>query len=175
MTATLVTLLRLVHILAGIFWVGATIVLAGFIVPAIRAVGPSAGPVMSQLMQQRRLQFWINMSMALAILGGFGLFAIDSRASGGAFARSAMGITLSVGALLAIIAAGVDGAVSKPTGKKLGELAQRMQEAQRGGGQPPADLVAQAAPLQAKLARTLVLMSWLLLLSATTMAIARYL
>jgi len=174
MTATLVTLLRLVHILAGIFWVGATIVLAGFIVPAIRAVGPSAGPVMTQLMQQRRLQFWINISMALAILGGFGLFAIDSRASGGGFARSGMGITLSFGALLAIIAAGVDGAVSKPTGKKLGALAQRMQESQRGGGPPPADLVAQATPLQAKLARTLVLMSWLLLLSATTMAIARY-
>src|SRR5215467_9287265 len=150
MTATLVTLLRLVHILAGIFWVGATIVLAGFIVPAIRAVGPSAGPVMTQLMQQRRLQFWINTSMALAILAGLGLFAVDSRASGGGFAKSAMGITLSIGALLAIVAAGVDGAVSKPTGKKLGALAQRMQEAQRGSGQPPADLVAQAAPLQAK-------------------------
>jgi hypothetical protein len=50
-----------------------------------------------------------------------------------------------------------------------------MDDAQRGGGAPPADLVAQAAPLQAKLAGALKIMSWLLVLSATTMAIARYL
>jgi uncharacterized membrane protein len=175
MYGTLLVVLRLVHILGGIFWLGATLVLAGFVVPAIRAVGPSAGPVMSQLMVQRRLQFWINVSMSLAIVAGLALFAIDSRAAGGGFARSRMGITLSVGTLLAIAAAGVGGAVGKPTAQKLGELAQRMQEAQRGGGAPPADLVAQAAPLQAKLSRALTIISWLLLLSATTMAIARYL
>jgi len=167
-------LLRLVHILAGIFWVGATIFLAGFLVPAIQAVGTSAGPLMSQIMQHRRLQLWINISMTLAILAGLALFAMDSRAGGPGFGRSRMGITLGIGALLAIVAAGVDGAMSRPSGRKLGELAQRMQEAPRGGS-PPADLVAQAAPLQAKLRRALSIMSWLLVLSAATMAIARYL
>jgi uncharacterized membrane protein len=175
MNTSLMALLRLIHILAGIFWVGAIILLAGFVVPAIRAVGPSGGQVMLQLMQQRRLQFWINISMTLAILAGLALFAFDSRAGGGGFGRSRMGITLSIGALLAIAAAGVDGAVGRPTGKKLGALAQRLQEAQRSGGPPPADLVAEAAPLQAKMSRALVIMSWLLVLSASTMAIARYL
>ena len=167
-------LLRLVHILAGIFWVGATLFLAGFLIPAIRTVGPSAGPLMSQLMQQRHLQRWINICMSLAILAGLVLFALDSRAGGRGFGGSPMGITLSIGALLAIIAAGVDGAMGRPTSKKLGAIAQRLQETQRGGGPPPADLVAETAPLQAKLARALTIMSWLLLLSATTMAIARY-
>ena len=168
-------LLRLVHILAGIFWVGATLFLAGFLIPAIRALGPSAGPLMSQLMQQRHLQRWINISMSLAILAGLVLFGLDSRAGGHAFGRSPMGITLSIGALLAIAAAGVDGAMGRPTARKLGEIAQRAQEAQRTGGAPAADLAAQAAPLQAKLARVLTITAWLLLLSATTMAIARYL
>ena len=166
-------LLRLVHILAGIFWVGATLFLAGFLIPAIRAVGPSAGPLMSQLMQQRHLQRWINISMSLTILAGLVLFALDSRAGGHAFGGSPMGITLSIGALLAIVAAGVDGAMGRPTARKLGEIAQRTQETQRTGG-APADLAAQAAPLQAKLARALTITAWLLLLSATTMAIARY-
>jgi uncharacterized membrane protein len=174
MFGTLMALMRLVHILAGIFWVGATLFLAGFLVPAIQAVGPSARPVMSQLMQQRRLQLWINISMSLAILAGLVLFAMDSKASGGGFGRSGMGIMLSIGALLAIAAAGVSGAMSKPASTKLGELAQRMDDAQRGGAAPSADLVAQAAPLQAKLARALNIMSWLLVLSAATMAIARY-
>jgi uncharacterized membrane protein len=175
MMTTLMALLRLVHILAGTFWVGAIVLLAGFLVPAARAVGPGAGPVMSQLMQQRRLQLWINISMTLAILAGFGLFAIDSKISGGGFARSRMGIMLSIGAVLAIVAAGIGGAVGKPTGQKLGAIALRMQEAQRAGGPPPANLVAESQPLQAKLASALTTMSVLLLLSAATMAIARYL
>jgi uncharacterized membrane protein len=172
---SLMLVLRLVHILAGIFWVGATLVLAAFLLPAARTVGPSAGPLISQLMERRKLQLWINAAMTLAILAGLGLFGLDSRMSGGGFGRSATGITLSIGALLSIAAAGVGGAMGKPTGRKLGVLAQRMQEAQRAGGPPPADLVAEAQPLQAKMARALTIMSVLLVLAATTMAIARYL
>ena len=172
---SLMAVLRLVHILAGIFWVGATLFLAAFLLPAARDVGPSAGALMSQLMERRRLQFWINVAMTLAILAGFALYAIDSRLSGGGFGRSATGITLAIGALLAIAAAGVGGAIGKPTGRKLGEIARRLQEAQRAGGPPPADLVAEAQPLQRKMASALTIMSWLLVLSATTMAIARYL
>jgi uncharacterized membrane protein len=174
MNNSLMAILRLVHILAGIFWVGATLFLAGFLMPAAREVGPSAGPLIRQLMEGRRLQLWINIAMTLAILAGFALYGLDSRMSGGGFGRSATGMTLAVGALLAIVAAGVGGAIGKPTGAKLGAIARRMQEAQRAGGPPPADLVAEAQPLQQKMARALTTMSVLLLLSATTMAIARY-
>jgi hypothetical protein len=143
--------------------------------PAARAVGLSAGPLISELMGRRRLQLWINLAMTLAILAGFALYGIDSKISGGGFGRSATGMTLGLGALLAIAAAGVGGAIGKPTGQKLGAIAQRMQDAQRGGGPPPAELVAEAEPLQRKMARALAIMTWLLVLSATTMAIARYL
>jgi uncharacterized membrane protein len=175
MNSSLMALLRLIHILAGIFWVGATIVLAAFLLPAARAVGPSAGALMTQLMQGQRLQRWINIAMTLAILAGFALYGIDSRISGGVFGRSATGMTLALGALLAIAAAGVGGAMAQPAGRKLGAIAQRMGEAQRTGGAPPAAMVAEAAPLQRKLASALTIMAWLLALSATTMAIARYL
>jgi uncharacterized membrane protein len=167
-------ILRLVHILAGIFWVGAIVFLSSFLMPAARAVGPGAGPLMAQLMGKQRLQLWINIAMTLAILAGFALYGLDSRMSGGGFGRSAMGMTLGLGALLAIAAAGVGGAIGKSTGQKLGAIAQRMQEAQRAGGPAPADLVAEAQPLQQKMARALTIMSILLVLSATTMAIARY-
>jgi uncharacterized membrane protein len=174
MNDSLMALLRLVHILAGIFWVGATIVIAAFIMPAARAVGPSAGALMSQLMQRQKFQLWINVAMTLAILAGFALYGLDSRISGGGFGRSATGMTYGLGALLAIAAAGVGCAMVKPTGKKLGDIAQRMQEALRGGGPPPADLVAEAQPYQRKMQRALTIMSVLLVLSATTMAVARY-
>ena len=175
MNPTLMAVLRLIHILAGIFWVGATIFLAAFLLPAARAVGPSAGVLMTELMQRQRLQRWINIAMTLAILAGFALYGIDSRISGGGFGRSAPGITYAIGALLAILAAGVGGAMAQRTGRQLGAIAQRMQDAQRPGAPLPGDLAAEAAPLQQKLARALTIMSWLLILSASTMAIARYL
>src|SRR4051812_26569420 len=137
MNNTVMALLRLVHILAGIFWVGATLFLAAFLMPAARAIGPGAGPLMGQLMQRQRLQLWINVAMTLAILAGFALYGLDSRMSGGGFGRSPMGITLGIGALLSIVAAGVGGAMGKPTRRKLGELAQRMQEAHHGRRPPP--------------------------------------
>lgn len=175
MNNPVMAIVRLVHILAGIFWVGATLTLAAFVLPAARAVGPSGGPVMTQLMGRQRLQFWINMGMALTILAGFALFGIDSKASGGGFGRSPMGIVLSIGALLAIIAAGVHGAMAQPASRKLGAIAQRLEELQRTGTTPPADLAAEAVPLRQKFSRAQAIMSWLLVLSATTMAIARYL
>src|SRR5437763_5957292 len=155
MNGSLMAVLRLVHILAGLVWVGATLFLSWFLLPAARTVGPSAGPLMSNLMETRRLQFWINVSMTLAILAGFALFGLDSRMSGGGFGRSGMGITLSIGALLAIIAAGIGGAMAKPTGRKLGLVAQRMREAQRAGGPPSPELVAEAEPLRRKMAPAL--------------------
>jgi len=169
-------ILRLVHILAGIFWVGATLTLAAFVLPAARAVGPSSGgAVMTQLMGRQRLQFWINVGMSLTILAGFALYGIDSKASGGGFGRSPMGITLAIGALLAIAAAGVHGAMAQSAARKLGAIAQRAEESQRSGSPPPADLAAEALPLRQKFSRAQTIMSWLLVLSATTMAIARYL
>ena len=39
---TVTLLLRLIHILAGIFWVGAIILIAGFLLPTARATGRKA-------------------------------------------------------------------------------------------------------------------------------------
>src|SRR5256714_11664698 len=118
MNPSLMALLRLVHIVAGIFWVGATIFLASFLLPAARAVGPGAGPLMTQLMERRRLQFWINIAMTLAILAGFALYGLDSSMAGGAFGPARMGMMLCLGALLAIAAPGGGGGRGRPTGRQ---------------------------------------------------------
>jgi uncharacterized membrane protein len=165
-------LLRLIHILAGIFWLGATLTLAGFILPVLRDARPDAPSVWGAVMHRQRLQLWINVSMTLAILAGFALYGIDSATSSGAFARSAMGKMLGLGALLAIAAAGVMGAVSQPAGRKLAALAVDGGSAR---GTAASDLSAEVAALQARIGRGLTIASVLLLLSATTMAIARYL
>ena len=163
-------LLRLIHILAGIFWLGATLTLAGFLLPALRGSGGS-GTLWRTVMQRQRLQLWINISMTLAILAGFALYAIDSAASNGAFARSTAGKTFGLGALLAIAAAGVMGAMSQPSSRKLAALGD---EKKQGAG-VPTDLATVAAALQDRISRGLTIASVLLLLSAMAMAVARYL
>lgn len=168
--STLMLVLRLLHILAGTFWVGATLVNAYFLLPSVRAVGASAAPVMMQVMQRRRLQLWLNVSMSVAILAGLGMFGIHESSAHGAFSRSRMGMVLLVGAVLAIAAAGVGGAIAQPAGRKLAAIGQRA------GSSPPAGNVqAEVAALQARLSRGLNIMAILLLLSAATMAVARYL
>lgn len=166
-------LLRLIHILAGIFWLGATLTLAGFFLPAIRGSRIGTGTLWRSVMQRQRLQLWINISMTLAILAGFALYAIDSSASNGAFARTTAGKTFGLGALFAIAAAGVMGAMSQPSSRKLAALADRMDENR--GADIPADLATAASSLQDRISRGLAIASILLLLSATAMAIARYL
>lgn len=167
-------LLRLVHILAGIFWLGATLTLAGFLLPALAGSRAGVAPTWQAVMQRQRLQLWINISMTLAILAGFALYGIDSAMSNGAFARSIAGKTFGLGALAAIAAVGVMGAMSQPAGRKLAALADRLEEGQQTGN-TPADLATAASALQDRVSRGLTIASVLLLLSAATMAIARYL
>ena len=173
MNAPLMALLRLIHILAGIFWLGATLTLAGFLLPALRGSHSGAGSLWRSIMQRQRLQLWINISMTLAILAGFALYAIDSAASNGAFARSTAGKTFGLGALFAIAAAGVMGAMSQPSSRKLAALADRIDENR--GAAIPTDVTSAASALQDRISRGLTIASVLLLLSAMTMAIARYL
>ena len=47
-------LLRVVHVLAGAFWVGAVTFIAAFLVPAVTALGPVGGQVMEQVIQVRK-------------------------------------------------------------------------------------------------------------------------
>jgi uncharacterized membrane protein len=51
----LLLLARLLHIVATTLWAGAAILIAGFLMPAIRAAGPGGSAVMRQLTVVRKL------------------------------------------------------------------------------------------------------------------------
>ena len=46
---TLLLVLRLLHIVCGVFWAGSVIYMALFIIPAVKASGPEGGKFMQQL------------------------------------------------------------------------------------------------------------------------------
>jgi uncharacterized membrane protein len=166
----LVATLRLIHILGGIFWVGGAMVNTLFLLPSVRAVGPSAAPLLQFMMQKRRLPVWMNVAMALTILSGFWLYGFFASAGGG-WARSRMAMVLGLGALFALGAAGVGGALIQPTTRRLAALGQQAQSA---GGPPSGATQEEMKGLQARLARGLSVVLTLLVLAAAAMAVARY-
>src|SRR5918999_737865 len=128
---TLTIVLRLVHILAGVFWVGAIFVMAGFLMPTARSVGPEAGRFMQHLMLRRRLPIFLGVAMLLTVISGFTMYVRVTAATHGAWASTPPGIGYGVGGLAAILGAILGGVISGPAARRLGAIAQ--QAAQSGG------------------------------------------
>ena len=100
---TLTILLRLIHILAGIFWVGSVFLIAGFLIPTMRASGPEGGRFVQTLMERQRLPLYLGVAGALTVLSGAGMYARMVTATHGAWAGTGPGIAFGVGGLAAVI------------------------------------------------------------------------
>jgi uncharacterized membrane protein len=168
---TITLLLRLVHILAGVFWVGAIFIIAGFLLPTARATGREGGRFMQHLMLQRRLPIFLAVAMGLTVLSGFTLYARIASATHGAWAGTPPGIAYGVGGLAAILGALVGMVVSGPAARRMAALGQRA--AQDAG--PSAEQQAEIERLQGRMVLGSRLVAGFLGVAAAAMAIARYL
>src|SRR2546426_4742723 len=61
-------LLRVIHILPGVFWAGATFFLVGFLQPVVAASGPEGGRLMQRLTSQKRFQMAMPVAAGVTIL-----------------------------------------------------------------------------------------------------------
>ena len=170
MSTPVVMLLRLIHVVIGIMWVGTAVFLATFLVPAIRGAGPAGGAVMEQL-QNRKLSVWIMVAAFLTILSGLGLYAHDSAGFTSAWLGSGPGRTYGLGAVLAILTLVIGMSVNAPTAAKMAKLGAAMKSA---GGRPSPEQLAEMQQLQARMGKAAVAAAVLLVLAASAMAVARY-
>jgi hypothetical protein len=167
----IMVVLRLIHIVSGVFWVGAFVVMAGFLFPAVRVTGPQGGRVMQEVMQRRRLPVYLGVAAGLTILSGFVMYGRIAGATNGAWASTRPGMTYGIGGLAAILAVIVGAVVAGPAGRKLGKLGERVQAS---GGPPSAEQAAQMAALQVRMGRGMQAGAFLLLIALVAMAIGRY-
>jgi uncharacterized membrane protein len=166
-----VHLLRVVHVLIGVLWVGTVVFMAAFLMPSIRAAGPAGGAVMQQLVQSRRLPRWLMSAAILTIASGIGLYWVDSAGFQSAWLGSGPGRVFGLGGTFAILAFILGMVVNFPTARRLTALAARVQ----GSGRPPApEEAAEMQRLQARLGRASVAAAGLLVLATLAMAVARY-
>lgn len=169
--SALMIILRLIHILAGIFWVGGIVMLAWFIMPAQSALGQAGMVFMQELMMRRRARFYITTAMVLTVLSGLFMYARLAMTTDGVWAASTMAKVLGVGAVAALIAGGIGSAVGGSTAKRMGELGAAIQAA---GGTPSEAQRAEMAALQARAKKALRIVALLLVFTAIAMASARY-
>jgi uncharacterized membrane protein len=163
--------LRLVHIVLGVFWVGAVFALAWFVGPSTSVLGESAGKFMEEMMMRRKLSPYIGVAMILTVLSGLTMYIHYAMRSDGDFTSSHMGMVLGIGAVAGIVAGGIGGTIAGGSARKMLALGKHIKES----GAPPSDAdKAQMAALAARQAWALRTSAWLLVIAVVAMAVARY-
>jgi uncharacterized membrane protein len=170
MTAELLVL-RLVHILGGIFWLGSGLFTTLFLLPALANSGPAAGPVMANL-QQRRLFTVLPAVALLTMLSGLRLMWITSGGFSRAYFASPVGHTLAVSGMAAIVAFIVGMLLARPAGVRAGVLGQRLATTTDEAARAALSAEMERMRRRAVIGGTISLA--LLVLSAAGMSVARY-
>ncbi|MGH9419576.1 MAG: hypothetical protein ACRD3J_06355 [Thermoanaerobaculia bacterium] len=164
--------LRLIHIICGVFWVGTVFVIAWFLMPAQRATGLAGVSFIEELMIRKKLRVYLILTMVLTILSGLAMYARFMMITHGQWGSSTMAKVLGFGAICGIVAGGIGASSGKRSGEKLIAVADAVRSS---GGTPSA---AQQAELQAignKAASEMKLVAALLVIAVAAMASARYL
>jgi uncharacterized membrane protein len=163
--------LRVVHVLGAIFWLGSGLFTTFFLIPALGKAGPAAAPVMGAL-QERRLFTWLPIVAVLTLLSGFRLLWIASSGFSAAYVGSAMGQVFLWSGVLATVAFVAGMIIARPAGVKAGQLAASLPsrtEAERLALMPELERLRRRNTV-GMLAATV-----MLVVAAVGMAIARYL
>jgi uncharacterized membrane protein len=167
----LTLLLRLIHILAGVFWAGSAFMLAGFLVPTVRATGPEGGRFMAYLVARRRLPVVIGIAMLLTVLSGLTLYARTAAATHGTWTGTAPGIAYGLGGASAILGAIVGMGISGAAGRRMVAVGQQIGET----GRPSPEQQAEIARLQARMGLGARIAAGFIAFAVAAMATARYL
>ena len=162
--------LRLLHIVGGVFWVGTAWMIAGFLYPTANASAPE-GPRFLQRLFQSRLPAITSAAAGINILAGLLLYWKDTGLRLEVITQRPF-LVFGIGGVAAIAAFVIGIAVTKPAADRLVALSKEIQAA----GKPPTP--EQVAELQQLGKRTFDAAKWvaaLLAISLVAMAVARYL
>jgi len=163
----LIWLLRIVHIVGGVIWVGGTLTMTFFIGPSIGATGEAGQKFVVHLMNNLKFSNRMSAAAGLTVLAGIILYALDARA-GAAWQRSGMGIGLSIGAVFAIIGF-IFGILIGRTTNAMARLGTQFQ------GKPTSDQMNQMQAIRKQQALYSNISAAALILAVVFMATARYL
>jgi uncharacterized membrane protein len=160
----LIVLVRVIHVMAGVIWAGATFVVAAVIVP-IGARHGADGAGRWTAMIAGRVGHFLGVSALLTVLSGSYLFATLHSRDG-----SASGLVLKVGAIAALLSLVIGLLIARPTGRKLASLSEQHSLA----AAPPAEVLQKMSGLRRRAVLSSRFTAALLGLAVLSMAGFRY-
>ncbi len=162
---------RVAHILCGVFWAGAGIMLAAFIEPALGALGPQSGKFMQRLMGPGRLGVFMTGAAFVTAGTGFTLLWFGSGTNWARWWATGDGRVILLGSAAGLAALVVGLAVNAPTAGRLARIGREIEAA---GGSPQEAQVAEISRLQHRLQIAGIVSAAFLALSVIGMAAAHY-
>lgn len=159
--------LRLIHILSGVFWVGGAFFLGFFVNPSIQATAESGQKFMAHLMTKSGLTLRITIAAFLTVLAGGWLYWIDSGGLTSVWIHSATGWGFGIGGIFGIVGL-IFGSMVGKYSSTLGEIASQIE------GKPTPEQISQIQEVQKKLKSVSTIDTIALILSLICMATARY-
>jgi len=160
--------LRLLHIGAGVFWVGSTLLLAFVIKPALKATGGSGQKFVDYLITKKRFGTESAGAGGMAGIAGLLLYWNDSQGFTSAWMGSSAGIGFGVGSVLGLIAF-IFGVLTDRNLKAMAGLREKLESA------PSDEKTSQLQELEKQQTTYLNICAITLTLSLWIMAVARYL
>ena len=167
----LITVLRLIHILCGVYWAGTVFFFVTFLEPTIRSLGPDGGKVMLRLFERGYMKL-LPMIAVVTVLSGLWLLWIQSSGFDPNYMRSSIGMSLSTGGGLAILALIIGITVMRPAGERVFAIAKQLPEL-RDESQKKT-LMAEMESVRARLGMAGRIVFMLLVGAVALMAVARY-
>lgn len=166
----LMIVLRWVHIVSGILWVGAAVMLTFFVSPAARAAGESGQKFLGYMMQNTKFNSFIINTALATVVAGLILYGLDSNWFTSSWMSSGPGLGFGLGGASALIGLYYGFRINRHSRK----LMQLSQEIQANGGPPTGAQHVVIQSLQSKLKTGGMLNAVFLLLASILMATARF-
>ncbi len=162
---------RLIHILGGVFWVGAMMFVTGFLIPSIGEAGPDGAKVMAGIARRKFMQI-MPVVAALTILSGIYLYSRVSAGFEVGYMKSWPGHVYAVAGGMSVIAFILGVTITRPAMIKAAALAQAASTAAAGERE---SLFSQAQALRSRASKVGRIVVLLLVVATVGMAIGRYL
>ncbi|HEX6332966.1 MAG TPA: hypothetical protein VFZ78_02000, partial [Flavisolibacter sp.] len=163
--------LRLIHIVAATFWVGANLFMAFFLYPALQVSGPSGNLFVQNVAGTHKLPVWMSLSSLLTILSGIALIYVISGGFSSLFFRSNYGIGILAGSVLAFYAFLHGFIVIRPRGERLAAIGKHVAS---GRESLTPELAEEIRQLNLKIGTSTGKEAWLLLVALVLMVMSKY-
>lgn len=171
MNIYLLVLLRIIHIFAGLLWVGSAVLYLFFVEPAVKSIGIAGPQFMQNFIGRQRYPIYMGVVSILTVLSGVFLFLNISGGFKLVWIRTGPGLGFTFGSLVGTLVFFYGFFIIKPRGERLAALSE---EIGRNGGTPTPEQATALHKLDQELVFTERVDFVLLTISTLAMATARY-